>query len=120
MVVEVLLSKEYPIAEIACDEQLGASAERVKGEETWAPLPGLLTVTVANAGLAWIGALSRAEASDLWVFPSGSEGAARVSLSCPRARHFRESVSRLLNEIVHRSNADKSHFLNDLKKNLGF
>jgi hypothetical protein len=52
MVVEVLLSKEYPIAEIACDEQLGASAESVKGEETWAPFPGLLTVTVANAGLA--------------------------------------------------------------------
>jgi len=26
------------------------SAERLKGEETYAPLPGLLTVTPANAG----------------------------------------------------------------------
>lgn len=32
------------------EEQLVALAESVKGEETWAPLPGLLTVTPANAG----------------------------------------------------------------------
>jgi hypothetical protein len=34
-----------------CEEQVAASAESVKGEDTSAPLPGLLTVTVANAGL---------------------------------------------------------------------
>jgi hypothetical protein len=33
-----------------CEEQVVASAERVKGEETSAPLPGLLTVTLPNAG----------------------------------------------------------------------
>ena len=33
-------------------EQVLASAERLNGVETWAPLPGLETVTLANAGLA--------------------------------------------------------------------
>lgn len=51
-VVFVLLSKEYPMAETGWEEQLAAVAESVKGDETWAPLPGLLTVTPANAGLA--------------------------------------------------------------------
>ena len=34
----------------ACEEQFVAEAERVKGEETTAPLPGLLTLMPANAG----------------------------------------------------------------------
>lgn len=35
-----------------CEEQVAALAERLKGEETSAPLPGLLTVTDANEGVA--------------------------------------------------------------------
>jgi hypothetical protein len=36
------------------EEQFAASAERVKGEETSAPFPGLLTATAANAELVRI------------------------------------------------------------------
>lgn len=40
------------MAAMGCEEQSEAQAESVKGEETAAPLPGLLTLTPANAGLA--------------------------------------------------------------------
>jgi len=42
-----------------CEEQLGALAESVKGEETVAPLPGVLTVTPAKAGAAMASRRSR-------------------------------------------------------------
>lgn len=35
---------------MGCEEQSGAETERVKGDETVAPLVGLLTVMLANAG----------------------------------------------------------------------
>lgn len=35
-----------------CDEQVEASADRVNGEETVAPLPGELMVGLAKAGTA--------------------------------------------------------------------
>jgi hypothetical protein len=45
----VLLSNEYPIAEIACDEHDESLAVNVKGDDTVAPLAGEETVGVANA-----------------------------------------------------------------------
>lgn len=42
--VSVLLSSEYPIEVTACEEQVAASAARLKGEPTAAPLAGVLTV----------------------------------------------------------------------------
>jgi hypothetical protein len=35
-----------------CDEHVGAFADNPKGEDTWLPFPGLLTVTPANTGVA--------------------------------------------------------------------
>jgi hypothetical protein len=51
MVVFVLLSSEYPIVLTDWDEQVAAVAERVNGDETLAPLTGLLTTTLAAAGI---------------------------------------------------------------------
>ena len=45
------------MADTFCEEQVAASAERVKGEETSAPFPGLLMVTAANAGPARIASM---------------------------------------------------------------
>ena len=50
--MSLLLSREYPIAAVFCDEQELAFAERVNGDVTEAPLAGLATVTVAPAGIA--------------------------------------------------------------------
>jgi hypothetical protein len=44
LVVDELLSIEYPIAETACPEQLEDDAERLKGEDTVLPLLGALTL----------------------------------------------------------------------------
>jgi len=33
-----------------CDEHVGAFADKVNGEDTWLPFPGLLTATPANTG----------------------------------------------------------------------
>jgi hypothetical protein len=52
VVVLELLSREKPIAEIACEEHGLAVAAKVKGEVTVAPFAGLLTVTLARAGAA--------------------------------------------------------------------
>jgi hypothetical protein len=52
IVVLVLLSSEYPIAAIACDEQDEAVACSANGEDTCAPVTGLITVTFENAGAA--------------------------------------------------------------------
>jgi hypothetical protein len=38
------------MAETDCEEQVAAEAVSAKGEETTETLPGLITVTVANAG----------------------------------------------------------------------
>jgi hypothetical protein len=38
------------MAVTGCDEQVVATAESLKGESTFAPLAGLFTVTLANAG----------------------------------------------------------------------
>jgi hypothetical protein len=35
-----------------CEEHVDATAESIKGDETWAPLAGELTVTPARAGTA--------------------------------------------------------------------
>jgi hypothetical protein len=51
MVVSGLLSSEYPIVLTGWDEQLAAVAERVNGDDTPLPLAGLLTTTVAAAGI---------------------------------------------------------------------
>jgi hypothetical protein len=51
IVVSELLSREYPIAEIFCDEQALAFADRLKGEVTTASFAGLDTVTAAAAGI---------------------------------------------------------------------
>jgi hypothetical protein len=40
------------MAEVICDEQFAAFAERANGDPTSAPFVGLLTVTAANAGAA--------------------------------------------------------------------
>jgi hypothetical protein len=42
------------MAEVFCDEQFAALAERANGDPTSAPFEGLLTMTVANAGTAKI------------------------------------------------------------------
>jgi hypothetical protein len=48
----VLLSIEYPIAAIACPEHDDEVAFNAKGEETWDPLIGDVTVTLEKAGAA--------------------------------------------------------------------
>jgi hypothetical protein len=40
------------MVDVFCDEQLAALAESENGDPTWAPLAGLLTVTLARAGAA--------------------------------------------------------------------
>jgi len=49
-VVSVLLSREYPIEDTFWDEQFAAVADRLNGDPTWAPLVGVLTVTLATTG----------------------------------------------------------------------
>jgi hypothetical protein len=51
MVVFVLLSSEYPIVLTGWDEQTAALAERVNGDDTPLPFAGLLTTTLAAAGI---------------------------------------------------------------------
>jgi hypothetical protein len=51
IVVSVLLSREYPIALTGWEEQVAAVAESVNGDETLAPFAGLLTTTLAKAGI---------------------------------------------------------------------
>ncbi len=48
----MLLSIEYPIDAIDCPEQADADAIRLKGEVTWEPLVGDVTVTLEYAGAA--------------------------------------------------------------------
>ena len=52
MVVFVLLSIEYPIAEVDWPEQAEAAAIRLNGEDTWEPFAGDVTVTLEEAGAA--------------------------------------------------------------------
>jgi hypothetical protein len=42
------------MAEMFCDEQFAAKAERVNGDVTWAPMVGMVTVTLAKAGAAQV------------------------------------------------------------------
>lgn len=53
-VVSVLLSSEKPMESTGCEEQVAEFATSSKGDVTEAPLPGLLTVTPASAGVASI------------------------------------------------------------------
>jgi hypothetical protein len=48
----VLSSIEYPIAAIAWLEHADAVAFKMKGEETWEPFEGDVTVTLEKAGTA--------------------------------------------------------------------
>jgi hypothetical protein len=52
IVVFVLLSREYPIADIACEEHGEVVACNANGEDTCAPVAGLVTVTAENTGTA--------------------------------------------------------------------
>ena len=90
IVVLVLLSSEYPIAEIDCDEQGVAVACSANGEDTCAPAPGLITVTFENADAAH--ASSQKEItptlfriSDLPLTPSSRETACKISLASASA-----------------------------------
>jgi hypothetical protein len=38
--------------DVICDEQFAAVAERVNGDVTWEPIVGIVTVTLAKAGVA--------------------------------------------------------------------
>jgi hypothetical protein len=86
MVVFVLLSSEYPIAEIDCDEQGVAVACNANGEATCAPVAGLITVTFENAGAAHASRKrgikpTLIRISDLPLHPSSHETACKISLA---------------------------------------
>ena len=52
---------------------MAASAERVKGDETSAPLPGLLMVTLANAGRPAVKTSRRARKNNFFINETFSE-----------------------------------------------
>jgi hypothetical protein len=86
MVVLALLSNEYPIAEIDCEEHAEAVAERLKGEETSAPLAGLLTLTPANAGIA--ARITRKEKrKETFLKVKGNENLQKMAID-PRSRQM--------------------------------
>src|SRR5579864_4443224 len=51
VVVSGLLSSEYPMALTGCEEQVAALAESLNGEDTSAPLAGLLMTIPPMAGM---------------------------------------------------------------------
>ena len=71
MVVLVLLSMEYPIAEVDWPEQDDAVAIKLNGEDTWEPFAGDVTVTLEKAGAAQVisARTDTASRTFIWALP---------------------------------------------------
>jgi hypothetical protein len=90
-VVFVLLSSEYPIAVIDCPEHDDEVAFNAKGEGTWDPLVGEVTVTLEKAGAAQTISARLLTVNKYFIRSTSTSPSAETACKIPLARESRHT-----------------------------